>query len=40
MPVLSECCINSHEITWTYEDFYGDFNGTILKEKQYVIEKF
>ena len=39
MPVLSECCIDSHEITWAYEDFYGDFNGTILKEKQYVIEK-
>ena len=29
----------SREITWKYEDFYADFNGTILKEKQCVKEK-
>ena len=39
LPVLSEFCIGSREISWKYEDFYGDFNGTILKEKQCVKEK-
>ena len=39
LPVLSEFCIDSREITWKYEDFYGNFNGTILEEKQCVKEK-
>ena len=39
LPVLSEFCIGSRDISWKYEDFYGDFNGTILKEKQCVKEK-
>ena len=39
LPVLSEFCIDSREITWKYEDFYGDFDGSILKEKQCVKEK-
>ena len=39
LPFLSEFCIDSREIIWKYEDCYGDFNGTILKEKQCVKEK-
>ena len=34
-----EFCIDSREVTWKYEEFYADFNGTILKEKQCVKEK-
>ena len=34
LPVLSEFCIDSREITWKYKEFFADFNGTILKEKQ------
>ena len=39
LPVLNEFCIDCHEIAWKCEDFYVDFNGTILKEKQSLKEK-
>ena len=39
LPVFSEFCIDLREITWKYEDFYGNFNGTILEEKQCMKEK-
>ena len=39
LPVLGEFCIDTREITWKYEDFYADFDGTILKENQSEKEK-
>ena len=39
LPVLSEFCIDCHEIAWKYEDYYANFSSAILKEKQSVKEK-
>ena len=39
LPVLAEFCVDSCEITWKYEAFYGNFNDTIFKEKYSVKEK-